>query len=448
MPFLPTIRSLSHSEHTPSFPPSLHLCHLLSPTPIPLFYPSFSEPPVLSDERAQEIIDRALQSSSLKQRNVVSVITGLTGSGKTWLLNRLFHRAPPGLYSSTGITEQSFRGLLHHIGSMSMGCWKLLSHKDIREFLAPLFCAGMTEADVVALAADLIASDTSEAAAPDPLPLPPSPTSSEATPQPTAPVHSKHHSLPKESPTSQAMVRLVKAASGSSSRFILELVHMIDTGGQPEFMEVMSCLVHNANLAVVVVNLKFGLDEHPPIAFHVEGVAYKRVMPSQHTSRQIIEKLACTFQAKRSSPTKGKIFRILVIATHRDCVKGDLAARIEALNQQLKSILLPACKDELIVFSFNQIAFVLNLKDPDDVDEAALELIREKVSENDLGQVVDVPGSFLVYEQDLLKYASTIGRDIVSVGECLQVGERLKMNEEVVKAALIFFHRHNTFLYF
>ena len=331
---------------------------------------------------------------------------------------------------------------------MSMGSWKLLSHMDILEFLAPLFCAGMTEADIVALAADLIVSDTSEAAAPDPLPLPPSPTSSEATPQPTAPVHSKPHSLPKESPTSQAMVRFVKAATGSSSRFILELVHMIDTGGQPEFMEVMSCLVHNANLAVVVVNLKFGLDDHPPIAFHVEGVAYKRVNPSQHTSRQIIEKLACTFQAKRSSPTKGKIFRILVVATHRDCVKGDLAARIEALNQQLKSILLPACKDELIVFSANQIAFVLNLKDPDDVDEGALELIREKVGENDLGEVVDVPCSFLVYEQDLLKYASTIGRDIVSVGECLQVGERLKMNEEVVKAALIFFHRHNTFLYF
>ena len=145
---------------------------------------------------------------------------------------------------------------------------------------------------------------------------------------------------------------------------------------------------------------------------------------------------------------KGKIFRILVVATHRDCVEGDLAARIEALNQQLKSILLPGCKDELIVFSANQIAFVLNLKDPDDVDEAVLELIREKVSENDLGEVVNVPGSFLVYEQDLLKYASTISRDIVSIDQCLQVGERLKMNGDVVKAALIFFHRQNTFLYF
>ena len=376
---------------------------------------------------------------------MIAVLTGLTGSGKTWLLSRLFHRPPPGLYSSTGITEQSFRGLLHHIGNMSVGSWKLLSHKDILDFLAPLFCAGMTEADVVALAANLVASDTSEAAAHDPLPLPLSPTSSEATPLSTTPIHSKHHSLPKASATTQAMVKLVKEASGPKSRFILELVHMIDTGGQPEFMEVMSCLVHNANLAVVVVNLKFGLDDHPPVYFHIEGVAYKRLMSSQHTCRQIIEKLACTFQAKRSSPMKGKIFRILVVATHRDCV---VAATIEALNQQLKSILLPTFKDELIVFSADQIAFVLNLKDPDDVDEETLELIREKVGENGLGEVVDVPGSFLMYEQDLLTYASTVARDIVNMDECLQVGNRLKMNEEVVKAALIFFHHQNTFLYF
>ena len=308
----------------------------------------------------------------------------------------------------------------------------------------------MAEADIDSLAADLIAIDTSETITQNPVPFPSPPPPgvlSEATPQFTTPVDSKP-SLPKASPTCQEMVRLVKAASGSSSRFILELVHMIDTGGQPEFMEMMPCLVHNANLAVVVVNLKFGLDEHVPIHFHVEDIAYTRLMSSQHTSRQIIEKLACTFQAKRLSPMKGKVFRILVVATHRDCVEGDLAARIEALNQELKSILLPSCKDELIVFSANQIAFVLNLKDPDDDDEAALELIRENISENNLGEIVDVPGSFLMYEQDLLKYAGVIDRDILSLGECLQVGDRLKMNEEVVKAALIFFHRQNTFLYF
>ena len=35
----------------------------------------------LSDERAQRIIEKALESSSFNMRNVVSVITGLMGSG-------------------------------------------------------------------------------------------------------------------------------------------------------------------------------------------------------------------------------------------------------------------------------------------------------------------------------------------------------------------------------
>ena len=267
-------------------------------------------------------------------------------------------------------------------------------------------------------------------------------TPSQSTPPPTPMLPL----LPEVSPTCQAMVRLVKETSGSTSELLLELVHMIDTGGQPEYMEVMPCLIHNANLAVLVLNLMYGLDEHPHINFHVKGVAYKRKLLSQYTSRQIILKLVSTLKCKKSAQMA---FRMFVVATHRDCVKGDLAALIDALNRELHNLLLPACKEELILYEApDKIAFVLNLKNPDGDDDKALDLIRQNVSESNLGGVVKVPGSFLMYEQDLLKFVSSIKRDILSLDECLQVGDRLKMNDEVVKAALVFFHRHNTFLYF
>ena len=131
-------------------------------------------------------------------------------------------------------------------------------------------------------------------------------------------------------------------------------------------------------------------------------------------------------------------------------MKGDLKARIDALNRELRDSLLPTYKEELIVYSKRQIAFVLNLKDPDDDDEKALELIRSKVSDkaHALGKVIDIPGSFFMYEQDLLKYAAKEERGVLSLKECLDVGARLKMEGEVVQAALVFFHRNNTFLYF
>ena len=382
---------------------------------------------VISDERAQQLIDEALGKGSLKQRDVVSTVTGLTGSGKTCLLSRLFGKDPPDLYTSTGLAEKSERGLFHHIGNVS---FQLLSDKDILEFLAPLIQVGMTEGNVVSLASKLLGMEVTTSTQPPSLPSP----------------SSKPQSLPEKSPTSQEMVRLVKTNT-SMKEMVLELIHMIDTGGQPEFMERMPCLIHNANLAVLVVNLLYGLDERPPVRFHMKGVAYKREMPSQYSTRQMIRKLAATLQAKRSSHS---FFQILVVATHRDCVKGDLKARIDALNLELRDSLLPTYRDKLITFSKHQLAFVLNLKDPDDDDKKALELIRSKVSDKAhvLGKVIDIPGSFFMYEQDLLKYAAEKKRDILSLNECLYVGDRLKMEDEVVQAALVFFHRNNTFLYF
>ena len=69
------------------------------------------------------------------------------GSGKTTLLHHLFGMAPPDLYTSTGVAEQSFRGLLHHIVQrLSTGAWKRINYQNILEFLAPLIRAGLNEA--------------------------------------------------------------------------------------------------------------------------------------------------------------------------------------------------------------------------------------------------------------------------------------------------------------
>ena len=76
---------------------------------------------MISDERAQQIIEQGLESSCVNQRQVVAVITGLMGSGKTTLLSRLFNTPPPKIYTSMGLVEQSFRSLLHHIGHMGVG---------------------------------------------------------------------------------------------------------------------------------------------------------------------------------------------------------------------------------------------------------------------------------------------------------------------------------------
>ena len=342
----------------------------------------------MSDKVVGEIIGKAWESGNLKVRKVISTLTGLTGSGKTCLLSSLFYTLPPHLYTSTGIVFH--QGLLLPNDSVSVGPWKLFSHTDISP---PILSS------------------------------------------PSSTVHSELQLLPKD-------------PSGSKKEISLKLVYMIDTGGQPELMEIMPSIIHNPNLAVVVLNLMYGLDDHPPVSFHVKGVAYRQKVPSRYTARHILNKIVATLLAKRfSRKKKSNLFRLLVVATHQDAV-GDLEAQVSSLNQELRTLLLPSCKDELICYSSDQIAFVVKLKNPDGNDEKILQLIRSKVSTSSFRMVIEMPGSILMYEQDLLKYAAEVKRGILSLGECMHVGKRLNMENEVVIAALVFLPRCNTFLYF
>ena len=385
----------------------------------------------------------------------MGVITGLMGSGKTTLL---YHLSPPDLYTSTGVAEQSFRGLLHHTLHLSARTWQRLSHKDIRELLAPLIRAGMREAAVDYLASrhmhDL--NPTATTSVPtntlDPAPSSTSATASvpsktEASLSPTKPPP-----LPRKSPSCQEMIPLIQPRASAGpivpDNLKLEMAHMIDTGGQPKLMEVMPSLIHNADLAIALLNLEYSLSELQQVDYHEKGEGYKRKTPSRLSSGDIILKLTSTLHHGKKSLHEP--FRLLIVATHRDFVEGDLEARVETLNRELRSLLLPAFENELLLFeSPHKIAFVLDLKNPDDSDKRALELIRTEVGMPYLGKTFETPISFFVFEQDLLKFAeSEAKRDILSLDECKTVGAQLKMSQEMVVAALVLFHRQNTFLYF
>ena len=405
------------------------------------------------------IVDQALKSGSVKQRNTIAVVVGIVGSGKTWLIHRLFRISPPARYTSTGVAEKSFRGLMHRIANMDS--WKLLSQEDILEFLAPLLKAGLTKADIASLAKTFTEVEAAQST------VSPAKNFTEIDAPQAAPVAvsspSRSHATlaqpqPEKNYATQAMIDLVQTVEGSEKTFIVEFLHMVDTGGQPEFIEIMPSLIHNSNLTLLVLNLAQSLDEYPPIDFHEDGRAFQRPLPSILTNRQVIHQYARTSQAKRPTHTgTSHPSMFMVIGTHRDRVKGKVTETLAVVNKELKSIFLSAMEDELIVYrSHEEIIFPVNLLEPDDNDKIVLEQIRQKISDAHVveeAEVPRVPFSFFMFEQNAIKYAEQKQAQdrqvmVLSFDECVQIGTELKMSHEVVQAALIYFHRHNIFLYF
>ena len=410
----------------------------------------------MTDEEAVAIVQKALESGSLKQRNAVTVVTGIMGSGKTWLLSRLFRIKPPDLYTSTGVAEKSFRGLMRRIAHIRS--FDLLTLDQIFEFLAPLFLAGIPAADVVSLAQSFATSMASQ------YPSEASLTSSSISrPTTTSPpssspslldVSSVDTSPSEKTHSSKAMANLVQTAKTSKESFMLELLHMIDTGGQPEFMEVMPCLIHHSDLTILVLDLTKSLDAYPALLFYENGTAFNKPIVSPRTNRQILKQIVRTMQAKRGKKKRVHSSKILVIGTHKDCIKEDkLSEVLHNLNKELAAIFLPTMEEELILYRKGEIVHALNLLSPDSDDEKVLDCIRKNISKAGIGVEMNTPLCLFMFEQDAIKYAEEQrekGRHVMvlSLDECLLVGARLKMSSEVVQAALIYFHCHNVFLYF
>ena len=120
----------------------------------------------------------------------------------------------------------------------------------ILQFLAPLLKAGIPQADVISLAKNFIRKEMPEPtsgpsgdAAHDTRPQTPQPPPFLSTP---AAFPQMPPSQMEESHSSETMVGLLQSSSASEEDTVLELLHVVDTGGQPEFMEVLPSVMHNS----------------------------------------------------------------------------------------------------------------------------------------------------------------------------------------------------------
>ena len=381
------------------------------------------------------------------------MIVGIAAAGKTTVLCRLFRKKLPERYTSTGVAEQSLRGLLHRVAQI--GSWKFVSQDQILQFLAPLLLAGVSKSHIVSLAKSLAEEDVGEPSTSpsDDMPshsqpplvssAPPAATATQSAPHSPATATKDEKSHAKE-----VMACHLRSSSASKEDTVLELIHVVDTGGQPEFMEVMPYLMHNSHIIALVLNLAQPLDAYPQIAFHEEDRPFERPTQSLLTTRQMIHQCVCTLQAKRCIQGVGQRSKIIVIGTHRDCLSNQ-SSTIAALNAELRNMFLPAFSNELIVYrSIDEILFPVNSLTPNEEDEEMFEQVRCSISDPDLGMLIDIPPAFFLFEQDTIRYAKQQGRQMVSFNECVEVGKPLKMGWEGIQKALNYFHQHNIFLYF
>ena len=393
----------------------------------------------MTPEKAQQILDAALLDGSLPQGYLKTLAAGAARSGKTLSKKHVFKMEyDPNCSSSTGICEapiHAIRSICCELIRATVSAFSPLTQKDMNEILARKLQGGFLRGNVAEIAAEIVESFLEgKETSPTPAPVP-------AT---TSSVVSAGESKAKELVTTALCERSQRI--DEEELFKLQVILFLDSGGQPQFHELLPALSHNVCLVLFFVKLNERLDALCCTAFtDKEGKWFLEKCSSLLTNEQMLVQFVHTMMCKPLAQGEGMRTMFMVIGTHRDLIH-ECDETLAQKNERLVGLLLPAL-EEVLIMNGDDIIFDVNAKNPNDYDEKRFDLIRRHISDLSVALEVETPMSFLMFQNDLIGYGKEQKKRVVSMEECQTIAGRLKMDRQVLEAALIHFNKLSMFLY-
>ena len=412
------------------------------------------------------------------------LVTGAAGSGKTSLKHRLFGKMPPSLRCSTALAEAAIRAVSREIVGTDQTGWFRVTADELMGMLGGALKAGVpmkelpsqthgaadhkkpvlaTEESKQSTKADITRSSSSEPTfelTEEAVYKPPTnvsnPDQSEQSETDCSSIGSSSLSFAKTSVTASSvqiqdssskreLVQLVEKSEGSKRFLELQWIHFIDSGGQPQFHEVLPAFIRNTTATIFVMKLSERLDEHPVIKYYDKnGQVCGKPFCHALTNEQMLQ---CSIRTILSRPSReGKHSKTLIVGTHRDKESSCSESQIEK-NRKLIDMLVPSLKDQLVHYHLGtEVIFPINAKKPKKQDHQVCAEIRKQIEDKrNAPPPYKIPIGWFLLEQDITK-ASKGG--VISKSECLGIAAPLNINGEVLIAALQYFDDLNIFLYY
>ena len=425
---------------------------------------------------AQKILEEALEKGYVDSHIWKVLVTGAAGSGKTTLKHRLFREEPPSVRCSTALAEAAIRAISREIVGTDQTGWFRVSYEELMEMLGGALKAGVPMEQSRVLSAEepkvafhkkpgklswLLfwkekqsrrsnkqleragkqsdkqlqrAHSTIERSQ---LPLETSMASSQAS----------QTSISTQDPSSkQELLKLVDKLQGSKRFLELHWIHFIDSGGQPQFHEVLPAFIRNTTATIFVMRLSERLDEHPMVEyFDVSGQRCGKHYCHALSNDQILQCCVRTIMS-RPSTKEGKHSKTLVVGTHEDIENLCSETRSEK-NRKLLDMLKLSLQDQLVYYRLDsEVIFPINAKNPSEQDHQVCAMIRKQIEDEECAPPpYKIPIGWFLLEQDII---NTAKGGVISKSECLGIAAVLNINADALTAALEYFDELNIFLYY
>ena len=391
------------------------------------------------------MFNEAMTHGYVEARDIKALIFGAAGTGKTHTIALLMDEEPPMKRCSTPCATRPIR--VNKIEEEG-GKWVRVTHDELSK----------TIADTSTMLPQK-PSTTGKAMSSEPTHTPVGTSEPKATSKPKTDSREIVSAASREKlpsvPTSSAEDELLRLIEMSPYRrrakkaFKRDRITLIDTGGQPQFHEVLPMFMRDTSASMFTIKLDDSLNDHPLIEFYNDSGQLVGCCRSPFTNQQILQRCMRVIQSQASQSEEGFCPTPIFVGTHQD-LEHQCPEPREEKNQKIHEMLPPAVQDNAIYCGekMKELIFAVNAKTPGPQERKIAAELRRVIVERSHVKPRRIPLRWHALELALQKLMLELGRGVLSKAEGLAVARRFHFTEETFEEALKYLDSLNILFYY
>ena len=375
-------------------------------------------------------------------------ITGPPGSGKSNLRSLILNEKRPTIRRSTPVATEATQATPDFIPSIQEdmvavgqndGEWMIVDDAKMKELVA----SGLKEPKL-----DDDQAETSSADSEEDVPMQPKlkKTAVQVSHEPTHPVKLRIHSE----------IRRLSRNPRLKSDCLHEMrfVYLVDTGGQPQFQEILPMFVRNASVNLLVFKLSDKLSDCPTFEYFLDGKKYCEPEKLRLTNQEIIEHSArsvfsCSqtreIKRVRQKPEQPAVVLVGTFKDQSNCCPETLEQKQGTLLECLKPYIN---RDGIIGASRKMMIFDIDGSEEGWSKNHIIATLCAEVIFRSKSLKIDMPLRWFMFQLELKDHAKKHNLDFVTLKVCYDIGRQLQMKHADVRQVLLFLDEVNIILYY
>ena len=225
----------------------------------------------------------------------------------------------------------------------------------------------------------------------------------------------------------------------------LRWIRLTDSGGQPQFLEILPIFIHHISLGIIVIKLNERLDCFPMMEFYnEEGESVGEPYKSCYSQWQVVKHF---LRALKSQAGEGKDVKFLFIGTHKDRMK-ECDESFEDKNYILQQIVHSFNMLANIIYNGLGLIFPINAETPKAEDWEVMKQVRCRLVACADVPRIKIPVRWFAMELALQRFVLETKQAVLLESKCWELVANFHFDKKGFKAAMRYLHQIKHIFYY